>query len=80
MQAIQLSLWGGESQTATPSHTLDLGVCPRNENENTLTLDPCRGCPLCEVCAPEDCGMKLYDIDVSEPESQDFEDWLSDPL
>lgn len=80
MNAIQLPLWGAMPQASNPAQTPDLGVCPRGENESTLNLDPCKGCPLREVCGPDDCGMKLYETDINEPEDYSFEDWLSDPL
>lgn len=80
MQAIQLPLWGEPPAAATPISETALDVCPRQENNSTLNLDPCRGCPLREVCAPDDCGMKLYELDVNDPDTIDWEDWLSDPI
>lgn len=51
-------------------------VCARAIIETTLTLDPCRSCPLRELCDPDNCGMKLYDVDVPELEYMPFNDWV----
>ena len=55
-------------------------VCARETIDVTMTLDPCRSCPLREICAEDECGQKLYDIDTPEEDLTLFEDWLSDSL
>lgn len=80
MTAIQLNLWDGKPSIEPEQYTYTLGLCPRDLVTNSLNLDPCRGCPLHDICAPDDCAMKCYDIDVPEPELYTFEDWLSSPL
>lgn len=54
-------------------------VCARAIIDTTLTLDPCRSCPLRELCDRDNCGMKLYDVDVPEQEYMPFEDWVDAP-
>lgn len=54
----------------------DMAVCTRDTINSTLTLNPCYHCPLREVCAPDDCGQKLYDIMSDADYDQSFEDWL----
>lgn len=78
--AIQVNLWDGQAAAPSAQTEINLGVCPRNEVNSTMNLDPCKGCPLKGICADDDCGMKLYDIDVPEQEYYPFEEWLSDPL
>lgn len=55
-------------------------VCARETIDVTMTLDPCRSCPLREVCCEDECGQKLYDIDTPEEDLTPFKDWLSDTL
>lgn len=44
--------------------------------------DICKRCDLRDFCSSDDCGKKLYPIDLPEQQDniQSFEDWLSDPL
>lgn len=79
MVAIQIPLWGTMPQASTLSTTPDLGVCPRGENDSTLMLDPCKACPLRGLCASDECGAHLFDLDVDREEDGDFEEWLSEP-
>lgn len=58
----------------------DRDICPRGTIGSTLTLDPCKGCPLKGICPSDDCGMKLYDVDESEENYTPFTDWLQDTL
>lgn len=55
-------------------------VCAQETIDVTMTLDPCRSCPLREICAEDECGQKLYDIDTPEEDLTPFEDWLSGTL
>lgn len=90
MTAIQLDLFGQDTMTAAapvtglhlteiPLHDTDGNVCARVTIDSTLTLDPCRSCPLHEVCASDGCGQKLYEIDDAEENYYPFTEWLSDP-
>lgn len=58
----------------------DIDICPRGTISSTLTLDPCKGCPLRGLCPSDDCGMKLYDLDEQEENYTPFTDWLQDTL
>lgn len=58
----------------------DKDICPRGTISSTLTLDPCKGCPLKGLCPSDDCGMKLYDVDEPEENYTPFTDWLQDTL
>lgn len=58
----------------------DKDICPRGTISSTLTLDPCKGCPLKGLCPSDDCGMKLYDVDEPEENYTPFTDWLHDTL
>lgn len=58
----------------------DKDICPRGTISSTLTLDPCKGCPLRGLCPSDDCGMKLYDLDEQEENYTPFTDWLQDAL
>lgn len=89
MQAIQLDLFTGklvpstspvmrEKEEEGTSSVND--ICPRGTISSTLTLDPCKGCPLRGLCPSDDCGMKLYELDDEEVNYTPFEDWLSEPL
>lgn len=89
MACIQLDLFSGEivntattpiAETENADSSLQQDICARGVNKYTTLTDPCKGCPLRDLCGADDCGMKLYDIDVPTPETQDFEDWLSEPL
>lgn len=55
-------------------------MCACATIDTTMTLDPCRSCPLRELCEPDNCGMKLYDVDVPEQEYSPFADWVNAPL
>lgn len=77
-QIIQLTFdWG--RATASPMGD-DLSV------EETYFGQPfediCKRCDLRELCSSDDCGKKLYDIDLPELQDylQTFEDWLLDPI
>lgn len=61
-------------------YDIDGRVCARSTIDVTMTLDPCRSCPLRDICTEESCGQKLYDVDVPEQEYAPFEDWLDAPL
>lgn len=89
MQAILLDLFTGklvpstspvmpEKEDVRTSSVND--ICPRGTISSTLTLDPCRGCPLRGLCPSDDCGMKLYELEDEEVNYTPFEDWLSEPL
>lgn len=89
MQAIQLDLFTGklvpsaspvirEKEEERSSSVND--ICPRGTISSTLTLDPCRGCPLRGLCPSDDCAMHLYELDDQEENYTPFEDWLSEPL
>lgn len=89
MQAILLDLFTGklvpsaspvmpEREDVRTSSVSD--ICPRDTINSTLTLDPCKGCPLRGLCPSDDCGMKLYELDDEEQNYTPFEDWLSEPL
>lgn len=91
MTAIQLDLFGQDIMTAAAPatglhatqinlHDTDGNVCARVTIDSTLTLDPCRSCPLHAVCSSDECGMKLYEVDDAEENYYPFTDWLSDPL
>lgn len=91
MTAIQLDLFPQEAMmAAAPAtglhpafinlHDIDGRVCARVTIDSTLTLDPCRSCPLHELCGADDCGQKLYEIDDDTPNYASFEEWASDPL
>ena len=58
----------------------DKDICPRGTISSTLTLDPCKGCPLKGLCPSDDCGMKLYDVDEPEENYTPFTDWLQETL
>lgn len=58
----------------------DKDICPRGTISSTLTLAPCKGCPLRGLCPSDDCGMKLYDLDEQEENYTPFTDWLQDTL
>lgn len=90
MTAIQLELFPQETMMpAAPAtglhpasinlHDTDGLVCARVTIDSTLTLDPCRSCPLNELCGADDCGQKLYDLDDDTMNYYPFEDWLNDP-
>lgn len=91
MKAIQIDLFSGRPAMATEPSTepkkesrstrvTNWESCPRGTISSTMTLDPCKGCPLKEVCSPDDCGMKLYETDDPEENYESFEEWLSEPL
>lgn len=91
MKAIQLDLFTGRQvmasepstetlKTSSINSTTNWESCPRGTISSTMTLDPCKGCPLKEVCSPDDCGMKLYETDDPEENYESFEEWLSEPL
>lgn len=89
MQAIQLDIFTGNLVPITSPviaekedvRTLsDKDICPRGTISSTLTLDPCKGCPLAGLCSSDDCGMHLYELDEKEQNYTPFEDWLSEPL
>lgn len=89
MQAIELNLFTGklvpstspvipEKEDVRTSSVSD--TCPSGIIDTTLTLDPCRGCPLLGLCPSDDCAMHLYELDDEEENYTPFEDWLSEPL
>lgn len=89
MQAILLNLFTGalvpstapvirEKEEERISSVSD--ICPRDTISSTLTLDPCKGCPLQGICPSDDCGMKLYELDDEEQNYTPFDDWLSETL
>lgn len=80
MQAIQLNIWDWQGEAPAPTRTLEPVVCPRDTNNSTLYLDPCRGCPLRELCDDDECAMHLYDIMNDSDHEMAFEDWLTLPL
>lgn len=89
MQAIQLDLFTGARVPSTNPvihekedvRTLsESDICPRSTINSTLTLDPCKGCPLRGLCSSDDCAMHLYELDEEEENYTPFEDWLSEPL
>lgn len=89
MQAIQLDLFTGARVPSTNPvihekedvRTLsESDICPRSTINSTLTLDPCKGCPLRGLCPSDDCAMHLYELDDEEENYTPFEDWLSEPL
>lgn len=89
MQAIQLDLFTGKLVPSTSPVMREKEdvctssvsyICPRGTINSTLTLDPCKGCPLQGICPSDDCGMKLYELDDEEEYYTPFEDWLSEPL
>lgn len=89
MQAILLDIFTGALVPSTnpviPENgdvrtLFDNDICPRGTISSTLTLDPCKGCPLKGHCPSDDCGMKLYDLDEQEENYTPFTDWLQDAL
>lgn len=73
---------GADYKNMVPVNLYDADgrVCARATIDTTMTLDPCRSCPLRELCEPDNCGQKLYDVDVPEQEYTPFEDWVDAPL
>lgn len=73
---------GTDSKNMAPVNLYDVDgrVCARATIDTTMTLDPCRSCPLRELCEPDNCGMKLYDVDVPEQEYTPFANWVDAPL
>lgn len=55
-------------------------IYPRGTINSTLTLDPCKECPLKGICPSDDCGMHLYELDEPEENYTPFSDWLYDTL
>ena len=89
MQAILLDISTGKLVPSTspvmPAQgdvrsLFDKDICPRGTISSTLTLDPCKGCPLKGLCPSDDCGMKLYDVDEPEENYTPFTDWLQETL
>lgn len=90
MTAIQLELFPQETMMVSAPvtglhpasinlHDTDGRVCARVTIDCTMTLDPCRSCPLHELCCVDDCGQKLYDLYDDTMNYFPFEDWLNDP-
>lgn len=73
---------GAKTKHMAPVNLYDADgrVCARATIDTTMTLDPCRSCPLRELCEPDNCGMKLYDVDVPEQDYMPFADWVDAPL
>lgn len=69
---------GADNKHMAPVNLYDAEgrVCARATIDSTMTLDPCRSCPLRELCDDSGCGQKLYAVDVPEPEDITFDDWL----
>lgn len=87
MQAIQLDIFTGALvQSASPVmqgiedvNTSSVNdICPRGTINSTLSLDPCKGCPLRGLCPSDDCGMHLFELDDKEENYTPFEDWLTE--
>ena len=73
---------GADTKHMAPVNLYDADgrVCARATIDTTMTLDPCRSCPLRELCEPDNCAMKLYDVDVPEQDYTPFADWVDAPL
>lgn len=89
MQANQLDIFTGALvQSVSPvmqgkkdvSTSSVNDICPRGTISSTLSLDPCKGCPLRGLCPSDDCGMHLFELDDEEENYTSFEDWLTETL